>query len=122
MGKNLVMLTLLFDENIDRDIVRGLELRLPNLDFTTVQEVGLAGAADPDILEWAASTERILVTHDLRTMPKYAAQRIRAGLPISGMFAVAKTLPVGQVIEELILLVECSFEREWENQVVYLPL
>ena len=55
-------------------------------------------------------------------MPKYAAQRIRAGLPISGMFAVAKTLPVGQVIEELILLVECSFEREWENQVVYLPL
>ena len=43
MGKNLVMLTLLFDENIDRDIVRGLELRLPNLDFTTVQEVGLAG-------------------------------------------------------------------------------
>ena len=62
------------------------------------------------------------MTHDLRTMPKYAAQRIRAGLPISGMFAVAKTLPVGQVIEELILLVECSFEREWENQVVYLPL
>ena len=87
MGKNLVMLTLLFDENIDRDIVRGLELRLPNLDFTTVQEVGLAGAADPDILEWAASTERILVTHDLRTMPKYAAQRIRAGLPMPGMFA-----------------------------------
>ena len=38
MGKNLVMLTLLFDENIDRDIVRGLELRLPNLDFNTIQK------------------------------------------------------------------------------------
>ena len=40
MGKNLVMLTLLFDENIDRDIVRRLELRLPNLDFTTVRRLG----------------------------------------------------------------------------------
>ncbi|HEY6331851.1 MAG TPA: DUF5615 family PIN-like protein [Blastocatellia bacterium] len=82
-------MALLFDENIDRDIVRGLELRLPNLDFTTVQEVGLAGREDPEILEWAASNLRILVTHDLKTMPKYAAERIRAGLPMPGVFAVA---------------------------------
>jgi hypothetical protein len=31
-------------------------------------------------------------------------------------------LQTGEVIEEILLLAECSLPDEWENQVVYLPL
>ena len=65
------MLRLLADENFNDDIVRGLLLRQPDLDIVRVQEVGLGGAEDPDILAWADENNRIVVksyltsrTHD----------------------------------------------------------
>ncbi len=38
-----------------------------------------------------------------------------------GVFEVRSAAPVGQTIEDLILLAECSFDGEWEGQVRYLP-
>ena len=53
------MLRLLADENFNGDIVRALLLRQPDLNIVRVQDVGLAGAVDPDILAWAATNDRI---------------------------------------------------------------
>ena len=53
------MLRLLSDENFHGDIVRGLLLRLPTLALVRVQDVGLEGAEDPDVLAWAAEHNRI---------------------------------------------------------------
>jgi len=58
----------LADENFDHRIVNGLQRRAPNLDITTVQQVGLRTLDDPTVLEWAAREGRILLTHDLATM------------------------------------------------------
>jgi hypothetical protein len=35
---------------------------------------------------------------------------------------VAQSLAVGQVIEDLLLIVQCSAPADWTHQVVYLPL
>ena len=48
------MLGLLADENFNGDIMRALLLRQPDLDILRVQDVGLAGVGDPDILAWAS--------------------------------------------------------------------
>jgi predicted nuclease of predicted toxin-antitoxin system len=69
----------LTDEDFDNDVLRGLVRRLPELDVLRVQDVGLAGAADPVILEWTAQQGRILLTHDAKTMPAHAYARLRAG-------------------------------------------
>jgi len=66
------MLSLLSDENFNGDIVRGMSLRQPNLDLVRIQDVGLQAVSDPAILDWAASNERILLTHDRATMPDFA--------------------------------------------------
>jgi hypothetical protein len=55
------MLKLAADENFDNDIVRGAELQLPELDFLRVQDVGLTGAEDDEVLAWAASEGRVLL-------------------------------------------------------------
>lgn len=62
------MLRFAADENFNNDIVRGLLRRKPNLDIVRVQDVGLAGADDPTILEWAAREGRILITQDVSTI------------------------------------------------------
>ena len=48
------MLRLAADENFNGDIVRGLVRRNPKLDIVRVQDVGLSGADDPSVLQWAA--------------------------------------------------------------------
>jgi hypothetical protein len=116
------MLRLLADENFNGDIMRGLLLRQPDFDILRVQDAGLAGADDPDILAWAAANNRIILTHDRATMADYAYQRVTAGKSMPGMFVLNDRLPVGQAIEELLLMVACSEQAEWSGLVVYLPL
>jgi hypothetical protein len=112
----------LVDEDFDNDILRGLVRRLPDLDIVRVQDVDLAGSKDPEVLEWAAQERRVLLTHDVSTMTAEAAERIRAGRPMPGLFAVPQSLPVGKAIEDIVLIAECSLEGEWEGQVRFLPL
>lgn len=113
---------LLADENFNNDIVRGLMRRKTDLDIVRVQDVGLSGADDPTVLEWAAKEGRILFTHDVSTITHYAYERISADQAMPGVFEVSRELPLGVVIEDILLLAECSLDGEWEGQVRYLPL
>ncbi|HEV2846012.1 MAG TPA: DUF5615 family PIN-like protein, partial [Thermoanaerobaculia bacterium] len=110
------------DENFNNDILPGLLLRKPQLDIVRVQDVGLYGAEDPEILAWAAREGRVLLTHDFATISPLAHKRIMAGQAMPGVFKVKRTLPVAQAIDELLLIAECSHEGEWDGQVRYLPL
>ncbi|MDQ2809307.1 MAG: DUF5615 family PIN-like protein [Chloroflexota bacterium] len=110
------------DENIDLALVRGLRSRNPNLDIVRVQEVRLRTAADPVILAWAADTDRIVVTYDVRTMPSHAYTRVAAGQRMPGVIGIPKTLPFGDIITQLLLIAGASRAEEWNNTVRYLPL
>ena len=63
------MMRLLADENFHGVVVRHVLIRCPGLDLVRVQDVGLSGATDPEVLAWAAANDRIVLTHDHRTMP-----------------------------------------------------
>jgi hypothetical protein len=116
------MVLLLADENFNNDIIRGLLRRKPDLDIVRVQDVGLSGADDPTVLEWAAQENRILLTHDVTTITKYAYERIEAGERMAGVFEVGRSVPISVAIDDIVLIAECSLEGEWEGQVRYLPL
>ena len=116
------MLKLAADENFNNDILRGLLRRNPEVDVVRVQDAGLSGADDPAVLAWAAAEGRVLLTHDVATMTRYAYERAVRGEPMPGVFEVARTVPVALAIDDLLLLTEGSLEGEWEGQVRYLPL
>ena len=115
-------LSFLADENLNGSVVRGFRRRMEGFDLVRVQDVGLSGATDPQILEWAAREQRVLLTHDVRTITRFAYERVRAGFPMPGVVEINPDLPIGQAIEGLILIAECSLDGEWEGQVLYLPL
>jgi len=116
------MLRLLIDQDLDHVILRGLLLRVPHLDVITAHQVDLSNASDPEVLEWAAAHERIIVTHDRRTMPYHATNRIAGAEKVAGVIVVSRQLPVSQVINELEIIVSCSEMVEWENIIKHLPL
>lgn len=103
-------------------MTRGLLRCEPALDIVQVQNVGLSGAADPTVLEWAAQQNRILLTHDISTITYYAYERVAAGKPMPGVFEVSRRVSIGLAVEDILLLAECSEKGEWDGQIHYLPL
>lgn len=116
------MLKLLADENFKGQIVSGLRRRLPKLNITTVRDAGLQGALDPDVLEWAAAEERIVLTHDIRTMKDFAYARVEADKPMPGVVEVPDLMPIGVAIQDLLLVVQLLAPEEIENRALRLPL
>ena len=116
------MIRLGADEDLDNHIVRGLRHRLPAVDIARVQDVGLICASDHEVLAWAAEAERVLVSHDASTMTAAAYSRIESRMPMPGVIIVPQWVPTGRVIEDLLMVVECSAASDWENQVRFLPL
>lgn len=102
------MIRLAADENFNNDIVRGILRRDLMIDIMRVQDAGLTTADDPTVLEWAAQTGRVLLTHDVVTITYYAYERVRAGQSMPGVFEVSRTIPLAQVIDDIILIAECS--------------
>jgi hypothetical protein len=116
------MLRLVSDENFNGDIVRGLFRRHAELDLVRVQDVGLMQTPDPDILEWAASQGRVLLSHDVSTVPPAAYGRVADGKPMPGVFIVPDRMPIGQTIDEIMFLSMDAEPDEWKDQILFLPL
>jgi hypothetical protein len=76
-------------------------------------------ARDPVILSWAASEERILLTHDRETIPAFVYDRILAGEPMPGVFLVSNLMPKGRAIEERFWAVHCLSPEECKGQIKY---
>lgn len=116
------MLRFAADENFNNDIVRAVRRIRPDIDIVRIQDVGLIGKDDQSILQWAADEKRILLTHDVATITKYAYQRIREGQYMAGVFEIQSDHPITTIVDEIILIHDFSLEDEWVGQVRYLPL
>lgn len=110
------------DENFNHTITRGLLRRRLDLDVVRVQDVGLSGAEDEAVLEWAAREGRILLTQDAKTITKFAFDRVRSGSSMPGVIEIRRKVPIAVAVDELLVIVECSQDGEWEGQVLYVPL
>jgi hypothetical protein len=55
-------------------------------------------------------------------MTRYAYERLANNELMPGVIEVPLELPIGRVIEDIILLVECSLEGDLEGRIQYLPL
>jgi predicted nuclease of predicted toxin-antitoxin system len=116
------MLRLASDADVHGDLIRGLRRRLPEIDLVRVQDSLPEGAADSEVLAWAAAENRILITNDRDTMIGFAYHRVAAGEPVPGLIITANEQSLGEAIDDILLIAECISEEEIRDQVVlFLP-
>ena len=89
----------LADADLNRAIVSGVLRREPAVDFLTAQAAGLRGMTDLEVLALAAGRQRVLVSHDVGTMPAHLRAFRSAGRYSSGVFLIAQSLDVGTAIK-----------------------
>jgi predicted nuclease of predicted toxin-antitoxin system len=116
------MIRFLVDEDFNNDILRGLRRRVPDIDAPRIQGLGLAGVSDETVLAYAASENRVVLTHDVSTLVASACRRVEAAEPMPGVIAVAQSTLARVLIEDLVVIVQCSTAEDWRDQVHYLPL
>ena len=116
------LLRLAADADFNYRIIRGLVRRNPSLDIIAIRDIGMAELVDPYVLEWAAESGRVLLTHDVSTMRMYATERLRNSRAMPGLVIVHQWIPIGRAIDDILALAERSTGDELANPIVFLPL
>jgi len=117
-----VRVRFLADADLNQAIVDGVLRMERTLDFLTARVAGLRGLTDPEVLQLAAEQQRVLVSHDVGTMPSHFRVFRNAGKHSPGVFLVPQSIDVRTAIDELVLIWLASEAAEWENHLVWLPL
>ncbi|MGD0296296.1 MAG: DUF5615 family PIN-like protein [Bryobacteraceae bacterium] len=115
------MIRFLADASLHYAIVTGCLRREPAIDFLSAHEAALEGVPDPEVLAFATRQNRILVTSDLRTMPRHFGEFLEANGQCAGVFLVKQRAPLADVIDALVLIWSASDVDEWKNRVVEIP-
>jgi predicted nuclease of predicted toxin-antitoxin system len=89
------MIRLLFDQNFNQRISRGLRKRIPDLDCVTTEKLGFKKFTDDLLLTKAAELDRVIITHDEKTFHIFAYKKIELGEKMAGLVVVPDSLPIG---------------------------
>jgi hypothetical protein len=118
------MLKYLMDENVNPVYINQLRRRKPDLIIRAIGEpdTPLKGTLDPEIIIWCEAHNFVLVTNNRTSMPVHLVDHINTGHHVPGIFILNSDMGIGETIEELILVSEASFEEEYQDQIVNLPI
>ena len=121
-------LPLLLDENVRGPLWQAIRRHnvvdpAYTLDIVRVGDISELplGLDDQSILQWCEFRQRILVTHDLESMPNHVQQHLQAGRTLPGVFLVRKGFSIRQIVEQLVLLCHGGSVEDFRDQLVYIP-
>ena len=109
---------LLVDEDFNNDLMRGLSARAPETDLIRVQDF-VPGISDDRVLQWAFDNRRLLLTHDMKSMPRHCQHRWANGLSITGIIYVDQIINIGPAIERILFLLNETTHDDWVDRTEY---
>ena len=105
------------DNDLNARIIEAVRRLNHTIDFQTAVHVGFhTGTIDPEVLRLAAEDNRVLVSHDLRTLPWHFASVIETQNS-PGVIIVSQSLPVGDAANWLHLIWEAARPEEYVNRI-----
>lgn len=108
------------DANFNGDIIVGLLRRDPTIDFRTSHSLNLAGVPDDQVLAKCSAEDRILVSHDFKTM-RHHFGRFLITHECPGVILMSQDVSVGVGVEALFLVWYASTHEEYRDRIVVLP-
>ncbi len=114
----------LIDENISPTYRTQLLYHESSLTVLRVGDEGAPtrGTQDPEILEWCEQNQFILITNNRKSMPQHLSDHLAAGHHVPGIFTINLEVPMGLIIDQLLLIVGASDDDEYIDQITYIPL
>ncbi len=114
----------LIDENISPQYRTQLLRHEPSLTVLAVGDEGTPArsTSDPEILVWCEQHQFNLITNNRESMPQHLSDHRKKGGHVPAIFTINLTVPMGKIIEELLLIAGASDEDEYINEIKYLPL
>ncbi len=113
---------ILTDQDFDEDIARGLARRVTDLDWQPLRALADRRSQDEVVLRVAFTEERIVLSHDVRTLYPLALRLAGTDAAIPRVVAVPRTMPIGAILEQLEVLLGAGTDEDWGLGVVRLPL
>jgi len=109
------------DEDLNQKIVEGLIRRERAVDFQSARDAGIIGRPDPEVLIIAARENRLLVSHDRKTMLGHYA-RFTQHQSSPGLVIISQDLEIGRAIEDRLSIGAAMDSEECKNYCIFLPL
>ena len=92
------------------------------MDFKSAASAKLRRKTDLEVLDLAATEGRILVSQDIRTMPRHFAAFLEGGAHSPGVILIPQTTSVAAAIEDLLLVWAATEPGEWTDRILRIPL
>lgn len=105
------------DADFNQNILRAVWRQEPAIDFQTAYEAGLRAISDLEVLAYAAREGRLLVSHDLTTMPHHFAAFIMSGETSAGLLILRQQLSILQTLNEILKIWRKDDASQWINQI-----
>ena len=115
----------LIDENLPNKLKSAVLRLQPEIDISRVGDSGAPplGTLDPDILTYLASSQRLLVTDNRKSIPGHLADyRAAGGGQMWGLFWVRPSASLGRWAEEIVMVWETSEAEEWIDKLDWIPI
>jgi len=114
----------LLDENTPHVVRNRLLQRERTIEVLAVGDDTAPAIGTPDavLLRWIEENDYILVSRNRRTLPQHLREHVKAGRHVPGIFLLRRQYPFSQVIEDLLLIWESGDPKEYQDQLIYLPL
>lgn len=108
------------DADLKIAIVNGVRLQEPSIEFQTADEAGIRGLSDPQVLEYCARENRVLVSHDRRTMPKHFGDFLKTQTS-PGVIIIGQNVSLRSAIDALLLHWWVVEADEFRSSITDLP-
>jgi len=109
------------DNDLRFAIVEAVRRREPAIDFASAQESALGGVSDPEVLNQALLENRVLISHEMRTMINHFRTHLTAGKDSPGLLMVSQNAATSEVVEAILLLWSVTSTADLHNRIYYLP-
>ena len=114
----------LIDENLSGIYRTQLLHYEPSLTVLMIGDEGAPARStpDPEILAWCEQNQFSLITNNRKSMPQHLSDHLAAGHHVPGIFTINLEVPMGKIIDQLLLIAGASHEDEYFDQITYIPL
>ena len=115
------MLKYLMDENVNPVYLNQLRRRESDLIIRAVGEPDTPPKGTLDLI-WCEVHNFVLLTNNRKSMPVHLADHIIQGRHVPGIFIFNPDMGIGETLDELMVIAEGSFDEEYQDQIIHLPI